>query len=86
MEEISVALARVEEKLDGVVERLEKQNGSIAKLQEQSNRHDIQIVALSTERNVWLKIVKPLLIVLCMVLAALVGNKINVQQLAELFK
>src|SRR5207249_1191201 len=52
---------------NGIIERLDRQNGSIAKLQEASNRLESEIVALrksqSTRRVFWLGVASSLTVV-----------------------
>ncbi len=83
---IKVALARIEEKTDGIVARLDKMNGSVARLQDQSNEQENQLVALNAEKEIFSKLVKPVLFIVCVVVAGMLGAHVDLNPLLELFK
>jgi hypothetical protein len=88
--EVKVSQGRIEEKLDGVLERLDKQNGSMARLQKTVNDHDRQFVAIATEakthEKIFKKYGKPALYILVVIIAGYLGYETKVTDVIELFK
>jgi hypothetical protein len=84
--ELAVGLARIEEKVDGITQRLDVQNGSIAKLTAKAQEHDIKLTTIETEENLLQKFVKPAFISLALIVSAVVGHKLDPKMLMDLFK
>jgi chromosome segregation ATPase len=87
--EVKVSQGRIEEKLDGVLTRLDKQNGSMARLQATVNDHDRQLVVIATEaktnERIFKKYGKPALYILAVIVAGLLGYETKVTDLFNLF-
>jgi hypothetical protein len=49
--ELIAGQARTEAKVDGIIQRLDKQNGSIARLVEKTDKHEVQLVEIHTQRK-----------------------------------
>lgn len=84
--DVSVALAKIESKLDGVVDRLDKINGSIGRLQDATAKHETELTVLNTEKDMMAKLIKPALIVMAIVVSAMIGHDVDLKTLAEFFK
>jgi len=83
--EIKVSIAKLDEKLDGVINRLDTMNGSVARLQAASVEHDKDLAGLVAEKDLLAKLVKPSLIVLGIAVSILMGHSFDLKQIVELF-
>jgi hypothetical protein len=77
--EIKVGLATIETKLDGVVDRLDKINGSVG-------RHEETLTTLTAEKNLLAKLIKPALVLAAVVVAGLLGHTVDVTKILEFLK
>lgn len=80
--ELAVGLARIKEKVDGVIQRLDVQNGSIARLTAKQQDHESKIVAIETREALLGRFVKPAF----MIVSAVLGHNIGPKVLIDLFR
>jgi len=85
-EALAVGLARIEEKVDGITQRLDVQNGSIARLTAKSTEHESKLVAMDTKNDLLSKLVKPTLISIALIVSAVLGHTLDPKVLMEIFK
>ena len=76
--QLMISFARMESKIDAIVDHLARLNGSVARHEEAIQKQTAELTVLKTEAGVWGKLARPAAFVLVAVVAAVLGEKAHI--------